>query len=232
MNPASIAETYWQLHRQPQDAWTYELDVRPYRGEVVRWATVEFHFDFGSPNAYWPTGDPGDRTAHRRANSSTCRSCSAASSSRPTTARRPRPARHPEQAEYEELETRSASSGATASRFRFNPHFPVNTLLIMRGAVAAAARGVFERYVEAVFRHMWAEPKKMDDPEVIRAALDAAGLDAARPAGGDPGARGQGASCSRIRKPRRRAAPSARPTFFVGDEISSARTGSATSRKS
>jgi NAD(P)-dependent dehydrogenase (short-subunit alcohol dehydrogenase family) len=30
MNPASIAETYWQLHRQPRDAWTHELDLRPY----------------------------------------------------------------------------------------------------------------------------------------------------------------------------------------------------------
>jgi NAD(P)-dependent dehydrogenase (short-subunit alcohol dehydrogenase family) len=34
MNPGSIAETYWQLHRQPRDAWTHELDIRPY-GE--RW---------------------------------------------------------------------------------------------------------------------------------------------------------------------------------------------------
>ncbi len=31
MQPASIAEVYWQLHRQPRDAWTHELDVRPYR---------------------------------------------------------------------------------------------------------------------------------------------------------------------------------------------------------
>ncbi len=29
MNPASIAETYWQLHTQPRDAWTHELDLRP-----------------------------------------------------------------------------------------------------------------------------------------------------------------------------------------------------------
>jgi NAD(P)-dependent dehydrogenase (short-subunit alcohol dehydrogenase family) len=34
MNPDSIAETYWQLHRQPRDGWTHELDIRPY-GE--RW---------------------------------------------------------------------------------------------------------------------------------------------------------------------------------------------------
>jgi NAD(P)-dependent dehydrogenase (short-subunit alcohol dehydrogenase family) len=31
MNPSSIAEAYWQLHQQPQDAWTHELDIRPYR---------------------------------------------------------------------------------------------------------------------------------------------------------------------------------------------------------
>lgn len=30
MDPTSIAETYWQLHRQPRDAWTHELDLRPY----------------------------------------------------------------------------------------------------------------------------------------------------------------------------------------------------------
>jgi NAD(P)-dependent dehydrogenase (short-subunit alcohol dehydrogenase family) len=31
MSPASIAETFWTLHRQPADAWTFELDLRPYR---------------------------------------------------------------------------------------------------------------------------------------------------------------------------------------------------------
>lgn len=31
MNPKSIGEVYWQLHQQSHDAWTHELDVRPYR---------------------------------------------------------------------------------------------------------------------------------------------------------------------------------------------------------
>jgi len=48
----------------------------------------------------------------------------------------------------------------------------------MRGAVAAQLEGVFERYVDEVFRCMWAEPKKMDDPEVVRAALTESGFDA------------------------------------------------------
>jgi 2-hydroxychromene-2-carboxylate isomerase len=48
----------------------------------------------------------------------------------------------------------------------------------MRGAVAAEFEGVFMPYVDAIFRNMWAEPKKMDDPEVFRASLDEASLDA------------------------------------------------------
>jgi 2-hydroxychromene-2-carboxylate isomerase len=48
----------------------------------------------------------------------------------------------------------------------------------MRGAVAAEVEGVFMPYVDAMFRNMWAEPKKMDDPEMFRASLKEAGLDA------------------------------------------------------
>ena len=81
--------------------------------------------------------------------------------------------------EYENLETRRfiARHGLTA--FRMNPHFPVNTLKIMRGAVAAQALGVFEPYVEALFRAMWEDGRKMDDPEDIAAVVAAAGIDAA-----------------------------------------------------
>ena len=42
---------------------------------------------------------------------------------------------------------------------------------MMRGAIAAQRLGVFERYVDEIYRHMWADPKKLDDPEVLRAAL-------------------------------------------------------------
>jgi len=41
----------------------------------------------------------------------------------------------------------------------------------MRGAVAARKLGIFERYVDEVYRHMWADPKKLDDPAILRAAL-------------------------------------------------------------
>ena len=68
--------------------------------------------------------------------------------------------------------------GLTA--FRMNPHFPVNTLALMRGAVAAEAEEVFEPYVEAMFHYMWEEPRKLDDPAVLGETLAEAGLPAER----------------------------------------------------
>jgi 2-hydroxychromene-2-carboxylate isomerase len=73
--------------------------------------------------------------------------------------------------EYQQLETRRFIQQHAITRYKFNPFFPVNTLMIMRGAVAARKLGVFERYVDEVYRHMWADPKKLDDPAVLRAAL-------------------------------------------------------------
>jgi 2-hydroxychromene-2-carboxylate isomerase len=73
--------------------------------------------------------------------------------------------------EYQKLETDRFIQQHGITRYRFNPFFPVNTLMIMRGAVAARKLGVFERYVDEVYRHMWADPKKLDDPAVLRAAL-------------------------------------------------------------
>jgi 2-hydroxychromene-2-carboxylate isomerase len=64
--------------------------------------------------------------------------------------------------------------------FTMNPFFPVNTLNLMRAAVAAQFEGGFEKYVDAAFHHMWGEPKKMDDPEVAAKALNASGIDVAK----------------------------------------------------
>jgi 2-hydroxychromene-2-carboxylate isomerase len=82
--------------------------------------------------------------------------------------------------DYEQLEMRRFIARHGITKFRFNPHFPVNTLAIMRGAVAAEVEGDLPRYVDTVFHFMWEEPRKMDDPEVIRAALTESGLDGAR----------------------------------------------------
>jgi 2-hydroxychromene-2-carboxylate isomerase len=82
--------------------------------------------------------------------------------------------------EYGQIEMRRFIQQHALAKFRPNPHFPVNTVQIMRGAIAAETDGTFAPYVEAVFRAMWEDGRKMDDPEVIRVTLNAAGLDGAR----------------------------------------------------
>ena len=82
--------------------------------------------------------------------------------------------------EFHALETERFLKRFGVKPYTWNPFFPVNTLNLMRAAVAAQLEGVFENYVEAVFHHMWVEPKKMDDPEVAAKALTASGLDAAK----------------------------------------------------
>jgi 2-hydroxychromene-2-carboxylate isomerase len=82
--------------------------------------------------------------------------------------------------EFNALETERFVKRFGVRPYAPNPFFPVNTLNLMRAAVAAQLEGVFEKYVEAAFHHMWVEPKKMDDPEVAARALTASGLDGAK----------------------------------------------------
>jgi 2-hydroxychromene-2-carboxylate isomerase len=86
----------------------------------------------------------------------------------------------PSKLAYERKETQRFVKRHGIAEFAMNPHFPVNTLQIMRGAVAARQLGAFEAYVEAVYRAMWVKGLKMDDPAVIRAALQDARLPADR----------------------------------------------------
>ena len=79
--------------------------------------------------------------------------------------------------EYMALETQRFVHRHNITTFRPNPFFPVNTLMLMRGAVAAQFEGVFEPYFRAAYHHMWEEPKKMDDIEIFRAAFKSSGLD-------------------------------------------------------
>jgi 2-hydroxychromene-2-carboxylate isomerase len=135
-------------------------------------AKVEFLFDFGSPNAYLShLVIPGIEKRQgvkfdylpvllggvfKLTNNRSPAESNAGIKNKP---------------EYQQLETRRFIQQHAITRYKFNPFFPVNTLMIMRGAVAARKLGVFERYVDEVYRHMWADPKKLDDPAVLRAAL-------------------------------------------------------------
>lgn len=120
--------------------------------------------------------------------------------------------------EFMELETRRFLKRFNVKPYVWNPNFPVNTLMLMRGAIAAQAEGMFETYVEAAFHHMWEEPKKMDDPEVLGKALTASGLDAAKLF-----ARAQEPEIKNKLLENTQAAVArgafGSPTFFVGDEM-------------
>jgi 2-hydroxychromene-2-carboxylate isomerase len=119
---------------------------------------------------------------------------------------------------YENLEMRRFIARHGLTKFRLNPHFPVNTLLIMRGAVVAEDEGVLDDYIDAVNRAMWEDGLKMDDPAVAAAFLTANGFDGpallarthedaikAKLAANTEAAVARGAFGI--------------PTFFVGDEI-------------
>jgi len=82
--------------------------------------------------------------------------------------------------EFQVVETERFVRRFAVKPYTPNPFFPVNTLNLMRAAVAAQFEGVFEKYVDAAFHHMWVAPKKMDDPEVALKALAGSGLDAAK----------------------------------------------------
>jgi 2-hydroxychromene-2-carboxylate isomerase len=120
--------------------------------------------------------------------------------------------------EFHEIETRRFVRRFHVKPYVTNPFFPVNTLHLMRCAVAAQFEGEFEKYVDAAFHHMWAEPKKMDDPEVALKALSSSGLDAAklftRAQDADVKARLIENTQSAVER-----GAFGSPTFFVGDEM-------------
>jgi len=120
--------------------------------------------------------------------------------------------------DYERLETARFIKRHRITYFRQNPFFPVNTLTIMRGAIAAQKLGVFERYVDEIYQHMWSEPKKLDDPAILRAALLESGFDAERFTELVQDADIKAQLLDNTERSVARGAFGS-PTFFVGDEI-------------
>ena len=120
--------------------------------------------------------------------------------------------------EFHALETERFLRRFGVKPYTWNPFFPVNTLNLMRAAVAAQLEGGFEKYVEAAFHHMWVEPKKMDDLEIATKALTESGLDAAKLL-----ARSQDADVKARLIENTQAAVErgafGSPTFFVGKEM-------------
>ncbi|WP_092863881.1 2-hydroxychromene-2-carboxylate isomerase [Albimonas pacifica] len=119
---------------------------------------------------------------------------------------------------YLALENRRFIDRHGIADFRRNPHFPVNTLGLMRGAVAARRMGVYELYVEEMFRAMWTEGLNMADPEVLAGRLAVAGLDAPAliAAAQDPEVKAELVAETEAAVAR---GTFGAPTIFVGEEI-------------
>jgi 2-hydroxychromene-2-carboxylate isomerase len=120
--------------------------------------------------------------------------------------------------EFHEIETQRFVRRFHVNPYAMNPFFPVNTLHLMRCAIAAQFEGVFEKYVDAAFFHMWAEPKKMDDPKVAQQAFSDWGLDAAKLFARAQDADVKGRLIENTQSAVERGAFGS-PTFFVGDEM-------------
>jgi len=120
--------------------------------------------------------------------------------------------------EFHAVETERFVKRFRVEPYVWNPHFPINTLNLMRAAIAAQIEGVFEAYVDAAFHHMWREPKKMDDPEIAVAALNSSGLDGAKLLARAQEPEVKARLLEATQKAVERGAFGS-PTFFVGDEM-------------
>lgn len=181
--------------------------------------TVEFVFDFGSPNAY---------LCHRVIPAIESRTgarfeyvaCLLGGIFKATGNQAPMLAfagvRN--KLEYERLEMHRFIERHGLSKFRMNPGFPVNTLRAMRGAVFAEIRGESEPYIEAMMCAMWEDGLPIADPKVFARVLEEVGLDSAAYDAGtnDPDVKSRLAA-STERAVERGAFGS--PTFFVGSEM-------------
>jgi 2-hydroxychromene-2-carboxylate isomerase len=182
-------------------------------------ATIEFIFDFASPNAYlaYRALPPILARAGARLVISPCLLggiFKATGNVAPTVAFAPIKGK----LEYEMLELRRFVAKHRLDKFRLNPHFPVNTLMLMRGLVAAREIGQEAGYLEMGLEGLWEEGLKLDDPEVLARRVDSAGLNSASLLAAAQTDR------VKLKLADNTAAAVARgvfgvPTFFVGDDM-------------
>lgn len=181
--------------------------------------TAEFHFDFGSPNAYlchMVLPEIVQRTGVRFE----CVPVLLGGLFKLANNRSPAEAFAgiPNKQAYDRLEIQRFVQRHGLRRFKHNPHFPVNTLKIMRGACAAQSLGVFRPYVDAVYAAMWEQEHNMADDAVILEVLNAAGLDAAALLAAAQQPEIKARLLENTQRSHDRGAFGS-PTFFVGDEI-------------
>ncbi|MDF2367581.1 2-hydroxychromene-2-carboxylate isomerase [Sneathiella sp.] len=141
---------------------------------------VEFHYDFGSPNCYF-VHKVIPEIEKRSGVEFTYFPILLGGVFKMTNNKSPMQqfAEIPLKMDYMRLESMRFIEEHKLTKFTMNPHFPVNTVQMMRGAIVAEEEGYAAQFTDTMFMAMWEDGKKMDDPEVIIATLNAAGLDGA-----------------------------------------------------
>lgn len=182
-------------------------------------SNVEFHFDFGSPNAYlshlvMPQVQARTGVKIRYVPvllGGVFKSTNNQSPAMSLKGIKNKP-------DYARIETERFLAAYGVPAYALNPHFPVNTLKIMRGAVFAQRTDYFERYVDEIYRCMWRDSLKMDEIEVIEAAIADSDLPVAEIMAGmdDPDVKAELISNTQASVDR---GTFGSPTFFVDDEI-------------
>lgn len=181
--------------------------------------TVDFIFDFSSPNAY---------LVHRVLPEISKRSgatfnhipCLLGGIFKATGNQAPFMAFAPIKGklDYERLEFSRFIKANGIKGFQWNPHFPVNSLLLMRGILATKTPEEFARYIEIGMKAMWEDGVNMSDPEVYAATLTEGGLDGAAllAATQDPAIKAKLAENTEMAVSR---GAFGIPTFYLGDEM-------------
>jgi 2-hydroxychromene-2-carboxylate isomerase len=187
-------------------------------GKFLMTKSFQFLFDFGGPNSYLAHKMLPDICARTGAEAVYI-PISLGGLFKLTNNQAPfmRDAETPAKRNYEMLEF-DRFVKAHALPFKMNPRFPINSLQLMRGAVAAQHLGCFAPYVDAVMAAMWEDGADMGDAQVVASVLDAAGLDSAAllAKAEDPAVKAE--LIANTEDAAKRGAFGV-PTFFVGDDI-------------
>ncbi len=181
--------------------------------------TIDFIFDFASPNGYFALhGLKG--VAERTGASVNLIPCLLGGIFKATGNQAPFVAFGGVRGklDYEMLEIRRFIARHSLTAFRMNPHFPVNSLTAMRGLCAVEPGPDFDVYVAAVSAGFWERGLAMGDGAVLLSVLNEAGLD-----GEAILARAQTDAVKAILAAHTEAAVARGvfgvPTFFVGEEM-------------
>lgn len=139
--------------------------------------TIDFIFDFGSPNAYFVHKALPALAAKHGANINYI-PCLLGGIFKATNNQAPMISygHVTQKMAYMQLEMQRFIKKHNLTKFTFNANFPVNTLILMRGAIAAKEDGNLPAYIDAGMAAMWEDNEKMDDPDTFARVMSAAGL--------------------------------------------------------